>query len=125
MQRVQKLDEGKFKIWWDEKPRESLTLDFNPIIEYFNLTGEFCLLHWQARPRGLRRWGIYDSASDNYYPFDSARFSRSSLIGQTLQINENQHKTVPTAVLLFEGKLIVKPLDKIKIVKEWIKPDKS
>lgn len=29
------------------------------------------MIHFQARPKGLRRWGLYDSHSDTYHSFDS------------------------------------------------------
>jgi hypothetical protein len=104
MQRVQKEARGKFKVWWDVHPEQALNLDFNPIVSFFQLEGEFCLLHWQARPRGLRRWGIYDSIQDCYHPLDWHSFNKTVGILSLLQISDDYSPSaLPTAVLLLEG----------------------
>jgi hypothetical protein len=101
MLRITKLKgRGKFYLGWDEKPSEPLTLDFNPIIFKFNLKGKYLLIHWQARPKGLRKWGFYDSISDNYY---SPEFCHNIKLPNSesclLQLTENDFYTVPTAVI--------------------------
>jgi hypothetical protein len=101
MLRITKLKgRGKFYLGWDEKPSEPLTLDFNPIIFTFNLKGKYLLIHWQARPKGLRKWGFYDSISDNYYsPEFRHNIQLPASVPQFLQLTENDYKTVPTAVV--------------------------
>jgi len=78
-----------------------LKLNFDVLIDYFQLTGSFCLLHWQARPKYLRRWGIYCSQFDQYYScdYDKVIFPDSYQL-QLLQINERTTHRVPTAVIL-------------------------
>ncbi len=79
-----------------------LKMDFNPIIDKFNLAGKFCLLHWQAKPFGLRRWGIYDGGIDKYFAatWDCIDVNCS---GIPLQLDETIVKTVPTAVIYFKN----------------------
>lgn len=108
MQNITKLSEAKFHIVWDEKSEDDLTVNFNPLISTYRLKGEFCMVHWQAKPKFLRRWGIYDSSTDSYRAFDHDKLD--ILIGvqcRPLQINEGMHSTVPTAVLLFEPSILV------------------
>jgi hypothetical protein len=100
MLRITRLKgKGKFHLSWDEKPSEYLILDFSPLIAAFALEGKYCLIHWQARPKGLRTWGIYDSLTSNYYPKTIGRVLVPPCDVELLQIDENNHRTVPTAVL--------------------------
>ncbi|WP_146136581.1 hypothetical protein, partial [Aphanothece hegewaldii] len=48
---------NKFTLHWPDVPNSQLIIDFNPLIVFFGLTGHFVLLHYQARPVGLRRFG--------------------------------------------------------------------
>jgi hypothetical protein len=82
-------------------------MDFNPIINWFHLRGAFCILHWQAKPFGQRRWGIYDAKEDRYF---SLKYHELQLrvMPQLLQIDETLIKTVPTAVLYFSRSTVVK-----------------
>ena len=77
-----------------------LQMDFNPIIDWFQLKGYFCLLHWQAKPFGERRWGVYDSKTDSYWSllYDQLQIRA---IPRLLQVDETTVKSVPTAVLYF------------------------
>lgn len=77
-----------------------LKLNFDVLIEEFNLTGQFTLVHWQARPKNLRRWGIYCATSDHYHSceYERLRFTESAAL-QALQVDESVIKTVPTSVL--------------------------
>jgi hypothetical protein len=94
-----KLEFGKFLLCWDKDPNP-LVLDFNPLISRFFLEGEYLLIHWQARPKGVRKWGFYDSASDDYYcPKFQEKISLPLNEGQLLQVDENVVLTVPTAVI--------------------------
>ncbi|MGL5874017.1 MAG: hypothetical protein ACRC2R_16885 [Xenococcaceae cyanobacterium] len=108
MLRITKLKgKGKFHLSWDEKPREYLLLDFSPLIYVFNLEGKYCLIHWQARPKGLRTWGIYDSVTNNYYPKTIGKILVPQVNLELLQIDENNYATVPTAVLYLKNCSIV------------------
>lgn len=100
---VTKTGQSQFNLRWEGVPDSTINLDFRPLQEEFNLTGVYCLLHWQARPKGLRRWGVYESLNDNYLSLDFHNLLISpSLKSGALQINENIHATLPTAVMLYE-----------------------
>jgi hypothetical protein len=94
--------QGRVRLTYPHLPDFELKMDFNPIIDKFNLAGNFCLLHWQAKPFGLRRWGIYDGGKDKYY---AATWNHLHCLCLTpprfLQLDEDLVKTVPTAVMLF------------------------
>lgn len=80
-----------------------LTMTFAPLIERFNLT-DGLLLHWQAKPFGVRCWGVYSILERKYIAvdWDKIHFSMTSM--QTLQLNELNYPGVkPTAVLYFPG----------------------
>ncbi len=91
---------NKFVLVWREA-KEFLILDFNPILQGFGLEGPYVLIHRQGKPKGLRTWGIYDSSSQSY--FSDSFEGDQPLIGisevSLLQLNENIHKTLPTAVI--------------------------
>lgn len=90
------MGKGQFRLRWVEA-EGNLDLDFRPFIERAKKRGCRYLIHWQAKPKGIRRWGIYDIESDAYVVTKSL-----DVIGTShgLQIDENKVKTVPTAVLM-------------------------
>ena len=98
---------AKVSLTYSTMPDFNLAMDFNPLIEKFRLVGQFCLLHWQAKPFGERRWGVYDAGSDSYA---SLLYSELDLqvIPRLLQVDENIVKTVPTAVIYFPRSRIIK-----------------
>lgn len=54
---------NKFLLYWVDsqgvKVNDSeIKIDFNPIIQELNLVDNFAICHYQARPKGLRRWGL-------------------------------------------------------------------
>ena len=101
-QKVKRTSTGQFEVTYEHLPEFKLALNFNPIIERFNLEGDFCLLHWQAKPFGLRRWGIYDRAKDSYV---ACEWNQIEVLKnpRCLQVDEALVTTVPTAVLCFES----------------------
>lgn len=103
---INKLNRGKFALKWVNVPDSELILNFNPIITQYKLTGTYCLLHWQARPKFYRRWGIYYSETDYYYSFEWNELSvNEKIICKALQISESKFRTVPTAVIYLKAKL--------------------
>lgn len=104
IQTIDRLAIAAFRCEWKEVPDSRLKLNFDVIIDHFKLTGQFCLMHWQAKPKYLRRWGIYDSVSDRYHSLehDKIRFSEG-IDMQTLQLDESLVSTVPTAVIYLPG----------------------
>lgn len=105
-QKIIKVGDGKFRVNWDDVKyqKDVINLDFNPLINIFNLKQypSYLLLHWQSRPKGLRRWGIYDGQFDQYYgcDFDKMLFQEDSVNLQLLQIDETKLLLPPSAVVL-------------------------
>lgn len=87
-----------------------LNLDFNPIINYFNLEGNYILQHWQAKPFGYRHFGYFVCYNnESRYITIPSGFCKIQVTPQTLQINEIQNKgKVPTAVLYYPNSLLLK-----------------
>lgn len=103
MKTVQRISKAKFKIFTPNVPNSELLLDFNPVINEFKLLGNFYLIHWQARPKGHREWGIYHSATDTY----RSNVSFPSCFGKVeFAMLEDPAPTIPSAVLVFTGKMI-------------------
>ena len=106
-QEIEKQRFGIFHIGWRDDKGEivdnsRIALNFRPIIQEFKLEPPYVLLHWQARPKGLRRWGLYDGGADQYFGVDWDQFNVNDLVTfKTLQIDENEHRVVPTAVNYF------------------------
>ncbi len=100
-------NEGKVVLTYPSMPEFSLEMNFNPIIDLFRLRGQFCILHWQAKPFGERRWGVYDAGADRY---TSLKYCELELrvIPHLLQVDETIVKTVPTAVLHFPETQLIK-----------------
>lgn len=96
---IKKIGKGAFSVTVPNVKGGLLILDFNPLIKYFNLSGNFDLIHWQARPRKYREWGIYNSLSDEYLSL-----AKIDLDGKftTLQIPDEKAVTLPTAVLYIQ-----------------------
>lgn len=100
---IEKTAPRQFDLSYPHLPDFRLKLNFSPIIDHFNLSGEFCLLHWQAKPFGLRRWGIYNGGDDSYCSTEWQSLDVRAGKIMPLQVDENIIKTVPTAVLCFPG----------------------
>lgn len=59
----------QFQICWQHRLDAKIQLDFNPLNNKFELTKlykHFLLVHFQAKPKDLRQWGIYQFPEDNY-----------------------------------------------------------
>lgn len=97
---------AKVRLAYPSLPNFELNMDFNPLIDKFKLAGNFCLMHWQAKPFGLRRWGIYDNEANTYLAAEWNQIQCLS-IPEFLQINEEIIKTVPTATLLFRNSKVL------------------
>jgi len=96
MKLIQKISKAKFKVSTPGVVGQDLELDFNPVIEQFDLSGDFCLIHWQARPKGHRQWGIYSSSDDSYRSTLDVKLN--GLVCESLQLNDVEAKTIPSAV---------------------------
>lgn len=97
---IRKASCGIFLLFWINESGEMLsdsliTLDFNPIIKAANLINNFAICHYQARPKGLRRWGIfYDS---NYFSVEKIS---SALPYESILLDESDLIYPPNAVLV-------------------------
>lgn len=96
---IVKTSPGIFRLTTENIANSQIILNFNPIITQFNLNGNYCLVHWQARPKGYREWGIFDSKSDRYFSVDKFDFTVD--LGKTLQINDQEITALPSAVIYF------------------------
>ncbi len=104
-QKIIKLAPYKFQLHWtsDIKKKDSITIDFSSIINYFQLMGDFVLIHWQSRPKGKRRWGLYDSFSDQYHAFDWNQLETNGKPSKYIQSPELPDVLPPCAVVLYEN----------------------
>ena len=105
MKTVHKISRAKFKISTPNVRNSELLLDFNPVIDEFKLVGNFYLIHWQARPKGHREWGIYDSRHDTY----TSSVELTPGYGKhELKMLDDPADTIPSAVVVFYGHLKLK-----------------
>ncbi len=85
-----------------------LQLNFQPLLDAAeeNFSGSpMVMIHFQARPKGLRRWGLYDSESDTYHSFDSdGDVDTESYDWTLLSIPDSENPDViPTCVFVAYG----------------------
>lgn len=96
----------KARVKWSEE--EVLDLNFKPLYEavgkHMHLIGQTAMVHWQARPKGKRRWGIFVRSDGRdrtyYYVADSVQLEGKV---RTVQLNEANTDSLPSAVLLMEN----------------------
>lgn len=93
-----------FKLIWDNTENSLIYLDFAPLMREVNhqIGDKFAFLHWQARPKGLRRWGVYDGFTNNYYSCDADKIEIDKVEHKLIQIDENVIRTLPTAVIYYD-----------------------
>jgi hypothetical protein len=97
MKSIIKISPAKFKISTIGVPQGDIELDFNPIIQEFNFTGDYQLIHWQARPKGEREWGIYSSYEDSYRSV--AQWKNNCRFSKSYQLDDKTTNTLPSAVI--------------------------
>lgn len=96
-----------FKSQWEGVRNSELILNWKPIIDQFQLTGNFLLIHWQARPKHYRRWGFYYSGHDHYYTCDYDQLIFQDLVMvELLQISETKWNTTPVAPVLIKNVVV-------------------
>lgn len=96
---ITKIDTARFKVVSISPKPFQLILNFNPLIERFKLSGNYQLIHWQARPKGSREWGIYNSPDDNYRSLKDFELQGKF---KSLQILDAIARSIPSAVLLYQ-----------------------
>lgn len=78
-----------------------LDLDFNPCIEASGLTENFVIVHYQAKPLFLRRFGVM--ANGEYF---SVRSIKADSPYQTIWVHETNLLKPPNAVLIHPESLL-------------------
>lgn len=96
---ITKIDTARFKVVSASPKPFQLILNFNPLIEKFKLSGNYQLIHWQARPKGSREWGIYNSLDDSYRSLEDFELQGKF---KSLQIPDPIARSIPSAVLLYQ-----------------------
>lgn len=96
---ITRIDRAFFKVVTSSPKPFQLILDFNPLIKRFKLKGNYQLIHWQARPKGSREWGIYNSLDDSYRSLSDFELQGKF---KSLQIPDNEAHSIPSAVLLYQ-----------------------
>lgn len=96
---------GQFRVSTLNIPDSEITLNFLPIIEKFKLSGKYYLLHWQARPKGHREFGIYNGLDDTYVSVEKlSRFGYGGI--DLLQLDDSRlDNSLPSAVIYFTGSI--------------------
>lgn len=101
MHKIVKVSDRKYSLRWFGQ-KDPLIMDFNPIVSKYGLFGNFVLLHWQAKPKFLRTWGLYDGGKDQYFVVNTDLIlpERQALL---VDVDEKLIATVPTAMILYDG----------------------
>lgn len=95
-----------FEIVWINLNNQRLRINFSKIINYFQLDQEpFLLVHFQAKPRTKREWGVYSFPEDSYTSTKGAFLSLPPLAPEVLDMPESfiasKTELYPTAVLYY------------------------
>ncbi|MGL5075741.1 MAG: hypothetical protein ACRDBG_07850 [Waterburya sp.] len=104
---ISKISPRIFQIYDKRMPESALTLNFNPIVELNrihpqNKTNKNTYVHWQAKPFGLRQFGVYDEVLDKYFSCAEFVFSRDKgKNSHSVQVDETIIKTIPVAAICY------------------------
>lgn len=117
-QKIFPLSATKFQLSWDDPQykKDTITIDFQTIIDHFQLDTQYqkyCLLHWQAKPFALRRWGIYCRESQTYHGCDFNKVETGNARSFLLQRPETREILPPSAVVCYPDVIAVKENDRI------------
>ena len=99
-QTIRKAAPGIILLFWVDNrgellPDSSITLNFNPIIKAANLIKNFAICHYQARPKGLRKWGIFYEG--NYFSVETVH---ADIPYETVLLDESGLDFPPNAVIV-------------------------
>ena len=97
----------RVEIRYSDRPNFLMKMDFGPIIRHHKVAGNFVIVHFQAMPKGERRWGVFDGASSQYY---SVRDTGLDVWGgvSTEYISMPEIGSIkPTSVVLHPGAMVV------------------
>lgn len=99
---VVKKNKYRFNIWIKNTEGSSIDLNFKPVIEEHNLTGNFVIIHYQPKPFGLRSFGVYTSQDGGQYSKIENYITNKA--SKSIKVNEFKFPNArPSAVILFEN----------------------
>ena len=113
------MSETKYSLRWEESEEKPLHIDFKDVVDRFKQLSpgsemkNIAFLHWQARPRGLRQWGIL------YYNWEGVTRYLSGVAGEIIfehllapskliDVPENIAKSPPTAVICYTDVQVIR-----------------
>ena len=117
--RIIQLSKTRFQIDYPGTKHPALTIDFDRNLsearKNFPDAIDFVLKHWQAKPIGLRRWGVFcfgESGSSylSYWPEQMESFN-----GESLDIQVSEGDFQPTAVVAYPRSVVVVEGDRYTI----------
>jgi hypothetical protein len=113
---VRKANANVFLLFWinqfgDMLPDSLITLDFNPIIKEGRLVKDFAICHYQARPRGLRQWGIFYAG--DYF---SVKIINAEIAYESILLPETATTHPPNAVMVHRNCKVVITDEQAKIL---------
>lgn len=92
-----------FLLFWvnDQEiiPESQITLDFNPILEHLGEKKGLCLVHYQAKPKNLRRFGVW--CNGEYFATNDP--ISSAVPSMAICLKESELKFPPNAVIAYPG----------------------
>jgi hypothetical protein len=97
----------KVKIRYSDQPSFLMAIDFADIIRYHNLTGNYVIVHYQAMPKGERRWGVFDGANQQYYSVRDCGLEIWGGVSTRYISMPEIGGAKPTSVVLHEGSIVV------------------
>lgn len=96
--RIRKLSHWRFLLEYSDLDAFRLVVNFEPLAIATGLADNYCLLHWQAKPHGRRKWGIFcHEGGETRYISPVGFFCDLPIL--TVQVDETVITTVPTAAL--------------------------
>jgi len=99
---VRRLTDYRYRLEYPDLAGFGLIVNFEPLVQAGGLQGDFCIIHWQGKPFGRRRWGVFHQRGSvaDYQPMRVL-----DILGKTysLQLNEREFPNLPSAVLIAEN----------------------
>lgn len=96
---IRKLSHWRFLLEYPDLDGFRLVVNFEPLAAAAGLLDNFCLLHWQAKPFGRRKWGIFCHEKGETRYISPVEYECSLPI-RTMQVDETIITSVPTAALV-------------------------
>lgn len=104
---IRKANANVFLLFWinqfgETLPDSLISLDFNPIIKEGGLIKDFAICHYQARPKGLRQWGIFYAG--DYF---SVKRIKAEIAYESIWLPESATTLPPNAVMVHRNCKVV------------------